>query len=96
MGRIFDICLWIIFIWVVGFIIVFLIYINYPEFASDQTVFAIAIMIGMLTTSIIRDLVYPDITDTSMTHKLNSCPLRKKYGLNYCATCPDGYACASK
>lgn len=32
--------------------------------------------------------------ETTLAEKIMYCGLRRKYGKNYCAECPDGYECA--
>lgn len=32
---------------------------------------------------------------STLADKIMSCDLRKKYGHDYCAECPDGYSCSS-
>lgn len=75
----------------------------YPEISNIKVMCISAIMMTIVMIfyiiiirrlSSVAKVVTPPAK--SLVEKIMSCELRIKNGLNYCAKCPDSYACASQ
>ena len=71
-------------------IFVFLLLYMIPYIYPIAMIFYCIVMIRI--SSVAKGITSPT---ESLTEKMMSCKLTIKNGLDYCAKCPDGYACAS-
>lgn len=84
----------------IGFTIMTVLQISYPELIKELNPFQlIALMIFLIIPVLIVLKFIEGILferKNTLADKMMKCSLRKQYGLDYCVKCPDSYTCPTK